>query len=77
MEHISNAAFNGFLVIGGLMLIAIGYGDKRDMMAVAGAILILAFAYWNKDAFHTEAQAADEMLPQQQPGEPPQRQGGN
>jgi hypothetical protein len=74
MEHISNAAFNGFLVIGGLMLIALGYGDKRDMMAVAGAILILAFAHWNKDAFHAEEEAVDEVVPpapangQQQPG---------
>jgi len=64
MEHISNAAFNGFLVIGGLMLIALGYADKRDMMAVAGAILFLAFAYWNKDAFHTE-QMIDESVPLQ------------
>ena len=59
MEHISNAAFNAFLVIGGLMLIALGYGDGRDMMAIAGAILILAFSYWNKDAFHA-APAAEE-----------------
>ena len=62
MEHISNAAFNGFLVIGGLMLIALGYGDKRDTMAVAGAILILAFAYWNKSPVPIE-HVVDEASP--------------